>query len=140
MSVAAVAAGCADGGAAERTEPPPPSRLTVTIGDEGAEAFRVPLDCDVADRATCAEILAALRERAGRESCGPGGGGPGRIVVEGTIEGARVRGEADRATDCGERLYEWVLDALGPAAAASAATAPARSGTTASASASSPAG
>lgn len=108
----------------------------MTIGEEGATAFRVPLDCDVADRAACAEIIAALRERAGRDSCGPGGGGPGRLLVEGTIEGARVRGEADRATDCGERLYERVLDALGPAAA-SAATAPARSAATASASASS---
>jgi hypothetical protein len=108
-------AGCAaGGGAGDRTDPPPPDRLEVTLDPQEGSSFTVALDCGVADRATCAEILEALAEERDAERCAPVPPSGRRIRVRGTIGGEEVSAAIERRTDCEARLYDRVSAALGP--------------------------
>jgi hypothetical protein len=108
-------AGCGGGGGGgERTDRPPPDRLTVTLSSETGPSFRVALDCAVADRPACADILEALAEGRDAEACAPIARIGGRIVVRGTIGGEGVGAAIERRTDCEARLYDRVREALAP--------------------------
>lgn len=115
LSVAvALAAGCGGSGSApESTAAVPPDRLTATLTDGGA-AFAIDLDCAVADRRACSEVLTALGDAQADERCVPSAGGTGSIAVDGTIDGDEVRALVTRRTDCEIRTYDRVLGALGP--------------------------
>jgi hypothetical protein len=114
-AAALVLAGCgAGGGGADRTEQQPPDRLTVTFSFESGPSFRVSLDCGIADRTACAEILQALAEERDPERCVPIEASGSRIVVRGTIGGEDVGAAIDRRTDCEARLYDRVRAALSP--------------------------
>jgi hypothetical protein len=112
---AIVAAGCGGGGGgADRSDPPPPDRLTVRFTSGAGEAFRVSLDCGVADRAACSEILEAIAEERDAETCEPIAPTGERIVVRGLIGGQEVGAAIARRTDCEARLFDRVSAALGP--------------------------
>ena len=114
-AAALVLAGCgAGGGGGERTDRPPPDRLAVTLSSEAGPSFRVALDCAVADRTACADILEALAEGRDAETCAPIAPAGGRIVVRGTIGGEGVGAAIERRTDCEARLYDRVRAALAP--------------------------
>jgi hypothetical protein len=104
----------AGGGGGERTDRPPPDRLAVTLEPQGGASFRVALDCAVADRATCAEVLEALAEERDAETCSPLPPSGRRIRVQGTIGGREVSAAIERRTDCEARLYDRVTAALEP--------------------------
>ena len=107
-------AGCGGAGdGAGRTDPPPPDRLDVTLTAAEGDAFRVALDCGVADRAACSEILEAIAEEEDGETCEPIADTGERIVVRGLIEGQEVGAALDRRTDCEARLFDRVNAALG---------------------------
>ncbi len=109
-------AGCAggSGGAGDRTDPPPPDRLAVTLEPEAGPTFRVALDCGVADLEACSQILEALGEAGDDETCLPLPDSGERIVVRGTIGGEEVGAALERRTDCEARVYDRVREALGP--------------------------
>jgi len=114
-AAALVLAGCGGGGGdGGETEREPPDRLAVTLSSETGPSFRVSLDCGVADRPACAEILDALREERDAERCEPIAATGARIVVRGTIGGEQVGAAIDRRTDCEARLYDRVRAALAP--------------------------
>jgi hypothetical protein len=113
-SLVVLAAGCGGGGGGERTEPLPPDRLDITLTGAQGDAFRVALDCGVADRAACSEILEAIAEEQDAEACEPIADTGERIVVRGLIEGQEVGAALDRRTDCEARLFDRVNAALGP--------------------------
>ncbi len=138
-AVALAAAGCAADGGDRPTGPSPPDRLSVTLHGGGFGGFRVELECVVADRGPCAEILDALRALDEDERCSPLAGRDGRAELDGTIGGDEVRAVVARRTDCEERAYARVVAALGlgaPDQPASTSAAPTRPGATASAAAS----
>ena len=72
------------------------------------------LDCDVADRSTCAEILDAVADERDAQTCAPIADAGQRILVRGSIGGADVAVTVERRTDCEARLYERVRAALSP--------------------------
>jgi len=86
--------------------------VSFAAGDAGA--FRVSLDCDVADREACAEVLDALADARDGERCAPIEDGGRRISISGTIGGRRVVADVRRRTDCEARLYDRVSAAIGP--------------------------
>lgn len=114
-AAALLAGGC---GTAERastgTAPEPPDRLEVRFVAGDAGAFRVTLDCEVADREACSTVLRALAEARDAERCTPIDAGGRRISISGTIGGRRVLAEVERRTDCEARLYDRVSAALDP--------------------------
>ena len=116
VAVALVAAGCGGGGSggADRTDPPPPDALAVTFEPEGGPSFRTALDCAVADRAACAEVVEALAEERDSAACAPISSTGERIIVRGTIGGRQVGAAIERRTDCEARLYDRVRAALAP--------------------------
>lgn len=107
-------AGCGPGANADRTTPVPPDRLDVTLTSEAGPSFSVALDCDVADRSTCAEILDAVADERDAQTCEPIADAGQRILVRGSIGGADVAVTIERRTDCEARLYERVREALSP--------------------------
>jgi hypothetical protein len=108
-------AGCGTGGGdGGRTAPAPPDALTLTLEPEGGPAFRIALDCAVADRSACAKVLEAMAEERDSESCAPIASTGERIIVRGTIEGRQVGAAIERRTDCEARLYDRVRAALAP--------------------------
>ncbi|HSJ72764.1 MAG TPA: hypothetical protein VK904_00480 [Miltoncostaeaceae bacterium] len=114
-ALALAPAGCGGGGGGgDGTERTPPDRLAVTLSSEAGPSFRVALDCAVADRPACAEILDALREERDAGGCAPIADTGARIVVRGTIGGDEVGAAIDRRTDCEARLYDRVRAALSP--------------------------
>ena len=68
-------AGCSGGGGDSGTTRPatPPDRLAVALRGGAYVAFRIDLDCAVADRDGCREIIDALRRSAEDETCVPAG-------------------------------------------------------------------
>lgn len=114
VAAAVAAAGCGAGdGGGERSDPPPPDRLSVTFATAAGD-FRVSLDCGVADRSACAQILEALAEERDAETCEPIAATGERIVVRGLIGGQEVGAAIERRTDCEARLFDRVSAALGP--------------------------
>jgi hypothetical protein len=76
---------------------------------------RTELDCAGADRAACDRVVALLprlRPRPG-EVCTEIYGGPERLVVEGTVEGAPERVEVTRVDGCQIARYDLLEGALG---------------------------
>jgi hypothetical protein len=114
--VALLAAGCGSAGGGERTgtTPDPPDRLEVGFAAGDAGAFRIVLDCDVADREACAGVLDALAGADDAERCTPVEDGGRRISISGTIGGRRVVADVRRRTDCEARVYDRVSAAIGP--------------------------
>lgn len=111
---AALLAGCGAGDPAPRsTEPTPPDRLAVTVSGGGVPAFRIDLECAVADRDACVDVLAALTEAQSDDVCEPAPGGDGVIDVTGTIGGDVVEQRIDRRTDCQVRAYDAIIAGLG---------------------------
>lgn len=111
----AVAAGCGAGGGSTTgsTNPVPPDRLAVTLRGGGAPDFRVDLACAVADREACAAILKAVADAQSDDHCAAAPtGGPGIVVISGTIDGDPVRSRLARRTDCEIRTYDRVVAAL----------------------------
>jgi hypothetical protein len=102
------------GGGGARTDRPPPDRLTVTLASDAGPSFRLALDCGVADRPACAEILRALAEERDAPTCAPIAPTRVGIQVRGTIGGERVAVAIERRTDCEARLYDRVRAALAP--------------------------
>lgn len=90
----------------------PPSRLEVSLAAGEAGALRLRLDCEVADRAACSEVLAALRDPVDSEGCEPIRDPGSRLVVTGRIEGEAVERLLRRQTDCEARVYDAVRRAL----------------------------
>jgi hypothetical protein len=114
-AAAVLLGGCGGGGGgAGRTDRPPPDRLTVTLTSDEGPSFRVALDCGVADRPACAEILQALADERDAQTCAPIAAMGGRILVRGTIGGEGVGAVIERRTDCEARLYDRVRAALTP--------------------------
>jgi hypothetical protein len=113
-ALALAGCGAGDGGGGDRTDPPPPDRLAVTLDPAEGSSFRIALDCDVADRSTCAEILEAIAEERDAERCAPVTPSGRRIRVRGTIGGQEVSVAIERRTDCEARLYDRVSAALAP--------------------------
>lgn len=115
MSAAvALATGCGGRGTPAETAAVPPDRLTLVRDQGRGGGFAVTLDCAVADRAACAEVLAALAEADTRERCVPVGGGDARIIVEGVIGGDPVRQIIGRRTDCEAEAFDRAVTALEP--------------------------
>lgn len=114
-AAAALAAGCAGGGSSTApTTPVPPDRLAITLSGGGGPAFRFDLECAVADREACADVLAAIAESERDDVCEPApGGGDAVIDVTGTIGGDPVSALIDRRTDCEIRAYDAVVAGLG---------------------------
>jgi hypothetical protein len=113
--VAALLAGCGAGDRASTgTTPEPPDRLEVRFAVGEAGAFRLTLDCDVADRDACSRVLSALADARDAERCQPIEDDGRRISITGTIGGRRVLAELERRTDCEARLYDRVSAALNP--------------------------
>jgi hypothetical protein len=110
-AAAALLSGCAGGGAETRSTVPP-SRLDVALAAGDAGSLRLHLDCEVADRAACAGIVAALRDAADPERCEPIPDSGARIAVTGRIEGEAVDRVLRRRTDCEARVYDRVRRAL----------------------------
>ena len=115
LSVAVAAAGCGGPGRDSGTTGPlPPDRLGVTLRGGGSPAFRVDLECAVADREACAGIIAALVDAQDQPTCAPAPeGGTGALTVSGTIGGRRVGSRVARRTDCEVRTYDRIIAALG---------------------------
>ena len=111
--VVGTAAGCGGSGSSASTEPTPPDRLAVSAEGGDIGSFSVDLDCAIADRATCAEVLRAVGTADDPEQCVPADSGDESLTVEGTIEGARVRALLRRRTDCEARAYDRVARAIG---------------------------
>jgi hypothetical protein len=111
----AAAAGCGGGGGGppDSTAPTPPDRLAVTVEEPGLGSFRVDLECAIADRRVCADVIGAIASADDPERCVPRDGGPGSLSVRGTIEGAEVRAVLRRRTDCEVRAYDRVTRAIG---------------------------
>ena len=117
LSAAVVAsAACGGGGTAGTgsTEPTPPDRLSATLAAAGAADFRLDLDCAVADRQACAEILDAIAAAEDDRECSPApDDDDATILVSGTIDGDPVRALLGRRTDCEITAYDAVVTALG---------------------------
>jgi hypothetical protein len=114
-AAALLVAGCGGGGRdGTGTAPEPPDRLTVTFAAADGGAFRVTLDCAVADRDACAEVLEAVGDARDAERCSPIDDRGRRITITGTIGGQRVLVRVERRTDCEARLYDRVSAALEP--------------------------
>jgi hypothetical protein len=113
-ALALAGCGAAGGGGGDRTDPPPPDRLTVTLDPEEGSSFTVALDCGVADRETCAEVLEAIAEERDAARCAPVPPSGRRIRVRGTIGGEQVSVAIERRTDCEARRYDRVSAALAP--------------------------
>lgn len=115
LSVAALlATGCATGGSggdAPRTAAPP-DRLTVALEGGGYGAFRIDLECAIADRDVCRDVLDALAREDAPETCTPTRDDGRRIVVTGTIAGDRVSAILRRRTDCETVVYDAVYRAV----------------------------
>lgn len=112
VSVAA-GAGCGGGSPSGSTVPTPPDRLAVSVGGGGLGSFRVDLECAIADRGVCADVIAAVAAADDPERCTPLDGGNGSLTVEGSIDGAEVRTLLRRRTDCEVRAYDRVARAIG---------------------------
>ncbi len=116
LSVAvALASACGSTDArSDSTARVPPDRLEATLSGGGGPDFRLALDCAVADRAACAEVLSAIADAEGEEACAPApAGDDGAILVSGTIGGERVESVVTRRTDCEIRTYDRVVAGLG---------------------------
>jgi len=109
----AAGAGCGGGGASGSTAPAPPDRLTVSVEGDGLGSLRVDLECAIADRGACADVIAAVASADDPERCTPVDGGAGSLIVDGTIGGAEVRELLRRRTDCEVRAYDAVARAIG---------------------------
>lgn len=111
----AVAAGCGGGGTATGpTEAVAPDRLAVTLSGGGGPDLRFDLECAVADRQACADVLAAIAEAEADDTCEPAPDeGDAAIAVRGTISGDRVSARIDRRTTCQIRAYDDVITGLG---------------------------
>lgn len=105
-------AGCG-GGSQSPTAPVPPDALVVVVDGSGRSAFRIALECAVADRATCAEVLEAIGEADADGECAPLPADPARVTVEGTIDGERVAAVLRRRTTCEARAHDRVVEAVG---------------------------
>ncbi len=116
MSAAvAVSAGCGGGGpSTTSTAATPPDRLAVTLSGGGGPPFRFELECAVADRGACTEVLGAVAVADADDTCEAApDGGDAVIRVTGTISGTPVSAEIDRRTDCQIRAYEAIIAGLG---------------------------
>ena len=114
LSAAVAVAGC--GGERSSTEPTTrvsPDRLVITLRDGGGRPLRFDLDCAVADRDACSQILSAIRDAEGAEVCRAAPTDASSLAVSGTIAGDRVRSLLSRRTDCEIRTYDRAIDALG---------------------------
>jgi hypothetical protein len=111
----AVATGCGGGGSSTgSTGSVPPDRLAVTLQGGGAAAFRIDLDCAVADREACTSILTAISDAESQDHCTAAPqGGDASLFVSGTIGGDRVRSLITRRTDCEVRTYQRIITGLG---------------------------
>ena len=120
---------------------PPPDRLAVTLSSEAGPSFRVALDCAVADRTACADILEALAEGRDAETCAPiAPRGRDRRPRHHRRRGRRRRDRAaHRLRGPPLRPGQSGARAVARSRSSTAAAAPARSSATASAAASSPA-
>ena len=86
----------------------------MTLSGAGVPAFRFDLDCAVADREACTEVLVAITEAEAEDVCEPAPqGGDGVIAVTGTLAGNPVSARIDRRTDCQIRAYDAVITGLG---------------------------
>jgi hypothetical protein len=109
-----VAAGCGgDGDDPPAASAPGPTRLTVTEHDGERVARTIRLDCGTEDVA-CAEVVALLprlRPDPG-EVCTQVYGGPERITVTGTVDGAPVDVRVPRVDGCQIARYDLLTRAL----------------------------
>ncbi len=112
-AVVLLAAACAGGGTAERTGATPPDRLSVTAEGGSAGPYSVVLDCAVADREACADVIAAVAAADDPRTCSPADGGDRRLQVEGTLEGEPIRVVVERRTDCEIAAYDAAARAAG---------------------------
>jgi hypothetical protein len=115
-AAAVILAGCsADGGGdAPSTRATPPDRLFVTLRGGGAPAFRVQLDCAVADRDACVAVLNAVEDAQEQDGCTPvPDAGDASVLVTGTIQGEEVRQLVTRRTTCEEQAYDRVVSGAG---------------------------
>lgn len=86
----------------------------MTLGGGAAPVLRFDLECAVADRAACTDVLGALAEADADDTCEAApDGGDAVIRVTGTISGERVSAEIDRRTDCQIRAYDAIIAGLG---------------------------
>lgn len=117
MSIAALAlAGCSATGPdrGDSTTPVPRDTLAVTLRGDGVPAFRVSLDCAVADRQACAQVLDALDRGQRLDGCRPvPAAGSSTVEVTGTIGGQDVRQLVTRRTTCERETYDGVVAGAG---------------------------
>lgn len=114
-AAALLAAACGGGGGDDQgTDATPRDALTLTLESEGGPAFRVALDCAVADLGACGEVLDAIAQERDAPECEPIPATGERIIVRGTIDGQEVAAALERRTDCEARLYDRVRAALAP--------------------------
>jgi hypothetical protein len=114
LSVAAIGlAGCGGGEGRAETGQTPPDHLSVEIRGGGFGAFRIPLDCAIADRDACAAVVSTIGAADRDAVCTPTTDNGARITVTGTIGGARVGAVLRRRTNCETRAYDQVAGVLG---------------------------
>lgn len=85
----------------------------MTAEGGGLARFRVALECAVADRAVCADVIAGAASVDDPERCVPVDGGDGSLTIEGTIDGTEIRAVLRRRTDCEMRAHDRVARAIG---------------------------
>lgn len=95
---------------------PGATRLTVTEHDGERVVRTTDLACDAGD-VVCAEVVALLPRLPPDpdELCTEIYGGPERITVAGTVEGAPVRVEVTRVNGCQIARYDMLTEALAAA-------------------------
>jgi hypothetical protein len=114
LALAVVAGACGDGGGPAADAGP--TAISVSRYDGERLVGRRALDCGPAGRA-CAAVVALLpRLRpAPGEVCAQIYGGPGRLVVEGVVDGRPVAVEVTRTDGCGIDRFDRLEAALGGA-------------------------
>ncbi len=105
-------AGCSGG--SDSAAATVPTALTVTRSDDSGPTSTTELDCAGADAAVCERVVALLPDLAPAEGevCTQIYGGPERIEVRGTVNGAPVRVEVTRTNGCEIARYDELEAAL----------------------------